>query len=225
MLQALLLCCDNANAQRIVDRLLSSPPLEKPGRADRSGQVAAFPRTGRGIVRQRVVGSLFMALAAMLAAAGPGFRAMPASAAAGIEKADKVVVVKGERRLYLMRQGQVLKSYRIALGLKPKGTKLHQDDGRTPEGSYTLSGFNPGSRFHRAIRVSYPNAQDRARAEALGVAPGGDIMLHGLAPERRQYGAAHWQFNWTDGCIAVTDREIEEIWQRVEIGTPIEIRP
>jgi murein L,D-transpeptidase YafK len=164
-------------------------------------------------------------MSAMLAAAGAASWPMPARAAAGVEQADKVVVVKGERRLYLMRQGQVLKSYRIALGRKPKGTKLHQGDGRTPEGSYVLSGFNPGSRFHRAIRVSYPNAQDRARAEALGVAAGGDIMLHGLAPERRGYGAGHWQFNWTDGCIAVTDREIEEIWRRVEIGTPIEIRP
>src|SRR5919112_1787742 len=134
-------------------------------------------------------------------------------------------VVKGERRLYLTRDGRVMRSFRVALGRQPKGTKIYQGDGRTPEGVYEVAGFNPGSRFHRAIRVSYPNEQDVVRARALGQSAGGDIMIHGLAPERRGFGAGHWQFNWTNGCIAVTDREIEEIWQRVEIGTPIEIRP
>ena len=139
--------------------------------------------------------------------------------------ADNVVVLKGERRLYLLRDGEVLRRYRIALGRVPKGTKIYQGDGRTPEGRYALAAFNPGSRFYRSIRVSYPNAQDRARALALGQAVGGDIMLHGLAPERRAYGPEHWRFDWTNGCIAVTNQEIDEIWQRVEVGTPIEIRP
>lgn len=141
------------------------------------------------------------------------------------EKADRLVVVKGERMLYLLRDGQVLKSYRVALGREPKGTKIYEGDARTPEGLYKVAAFNPNSQFYRSIRISYPNEHDRARAQALGTSPGGDIMIHGLAPERRHYGTDHWMFNWTSGCIAVTDREMDEIWQRVEVGTPIEIRP
>ena len=140
-------------------------------------------------------------------------------------RADRLIVIKAERRLYLVRGGEVMRSYRIALGRVPRGTKIYQGDGRTPEGVYSLAAFNPGSRFYRSIRVSYPNEQDRVRAMALGQVAGGDIMLHGLAPERRAYGPEHWRFNWTNGCIAVTDQEIDEIWQRVEVGTPIEIRP
>ena len=124
-----------------------------------------------------------------------------------------------------MRDGVLLDSYRVALGRQPKGTKIYQGDGRTPEGSYRITAFNAASQFHRSLRVSYPNDHDRALSRALGQAAGGDIMIHGLAPERRNYGAEHWRFNWTNGCIAVTDQEIEEIWQRVEIGTPVEIRP
>lgn len=165
--------------------------------------------------------------AALLGLAGsvPSFWPGDALAVARTDRADKMVVVKSERRLYLLRDGQVLKSYKVALGRQPKGTKVYEGDGRTPEGAYSVAAFNPASQFYRAIRVSYPNEHDRARAQALGVPAGGLIMIHGLAPERRQYGADHWLFNWTNGCIAVTDREMDEIWERVEIGTPIEIRP
>ena len=151
----------------------------------------------------------------------------PVSAAAVVPtgKADKVIVVKSARRLYLVRDGQVMESFRVALGRNPKGTKIYQGDGRTPEGIYRIAALNPDSQFYRSIRVSYPNDADRARAQALGQAVGGDIMIHGLAPERRGYGGEHWRFDWTNGCIAVTDEEIDEIWRRVEIGTPIEIRP
>jgi murein L,D-transpeptidase YafK len=180
---------------------------------------------GRSLTRRRLL-SAGAALASvpvgMATALAPwAARATPAAA----EKADRIIVVKSERRLYLTRDGRMLKSYRVALGSQPKGTKIYQGDGRTPEGVYRVSAFNPGSRFHRSIRVSYPNEQDVARARALGLAAGGDIMIHGLAPERRGYGPEHWRFNWTNGCIAVTNQEIEEIWHRVEIGTPIEIRP
>lgn len=140
-------------------------------------------------------------------------------------KADKVIVVKSARRLYLVRDGQVMESFRVALGRNPKGTKIYQGDGRTPEGIYRIAALNPDSQFYRSIRVSYPNDADRARARALGQAVGGDIMIHGLAPERRGYGSEHWRFDWTNGCIALANEEIDEIWQRVEIGTPIEIRP
>ncbi len=142
-----------------------------------------------------------------------------------VGKADKVIVVKSERRLYLVRAGEVMESFRVALGRHPKGTKIYQGDGRTPEGVYRVAALNPDSQFYRSIRVSYPNDADQARAVALGQAAGGDIMIHGLAPERRGYGGEHWRFDWTNGCIAVTDEEIDEIWQRVEVGTPIEIRP
>ena len=162
-----------------------------------------------------------LAALALIGAGLPG----GAAAALAMVKAERIVVVKGERRLHLLQGGRTVRTYRVALGFEPRGTKLFQGDGRTPEGVYRVDAFNPSSRFHRSIRISYPNEQDRARARALGRSPGGDIMIHGMAPERRDYGAAHWQFNWTNGCIAVTDREIDDIWQRVEIGTPIEIRP
>jgi murein L,D-transpeptidase YafK len=155
--------------------------------------------------------------------AGAALCAAPA-AAEGV-KADKVVVVKHEQRLYLLHDGQVLKSYRVALGRQPHGTKLYEGDGRTPEGKYVLDARNADSRFYRALHVSYPNAADRERAHALGQAAGGLIMVHGLPRERPGWGSEHWMYNWTTGCIAVTDREMDEIWDSVDVGTPIEIRP
>ncbi len=182
---------------------------------------AAFPHA----LRLRLGGAV-MAVAAAAAFAHPGpSEAAPAKAAAPVAKADKVVVLKGERRLYLLRDGQVLKSYRIALGKQPRGTKLHQGDGRTPEGRYELDRRNGASGYHRAIHVSYPNAADRARARALGQAAGDLIMIHGLPNERPDWGEEHWMYNWTSGCIAVTNREMDEIWASVDLGTPIEIRP
>jgi murein L,D-transpeptidase YafK len=182
---------------------------------------AAFPHA----LRLRLGGAA-VALAAALAAPG----AAPAAAGAPrgdapAAKADKVVVLKGERRLYLLRDGRVLKSYRVALGKQPRGTKLHQGDGRTPEGRYELDRRNGASGYYRAIHVSYPNAADRARARALGQAAGDLIMIHGLPNERPDWGEEHWMYNWTAGCIAVTNREMDEIWASVDLGTPIEIRP
>lgn len=157
----------------------------------------------------------------------PAAMALPSgpAEAARVQKADKIVVVKSERRLYLLRDGQVLKSYRVALGREPRGTKLYQGDGRTPEGRYVLDARNAASNFYRALRVSYPNAADRARARAMGEAAGGLIMVHGLPNERPSWGEEHWMYNWTNGCIAVTNAEMDEIWASVELGTPIEIRP
>ena len=134
-------------------------------------------------------------------------------------------MIKTERRLYLLRDGEVLRSYRVALGRQPKGTKIYQGDGRTPEGDYTLTASTPEPVL--PLRCASPTRTSRTApvARALGQTAGGDIMVHGLAPERRDLRDEHWRFNWTNGCIAVTDEEIEEIWQRVEVGTPIEIRP
>lgn len=152
----------------------------------------------------------------------------PASAApelpAGV-KADRVLVLKSERRLLLLRDGHALESYRIALGRNPVGDKVEEGDGRTPEGRYLLDWRNPGSRFYRSLHISYPNRQDRERARALGVPPGGAIMIHGLSERAALVGAEHVKWDWTEGCIAVTNAEIDRIWRLVDDGTPIEIRP
>ncbi len=140
-------------------------------------------------------------------------------------KADKILVLKSQRKLMLLDHGRVLKTYKIALGSEPVGPKTRQGDHRTPEGLYRIDRRNPHSQFHWALHVSYPNASDRARARRLGVSPGGDIFVHGLPNGQGWIGAAHALHDWTDGCIAVTDQEIEEIWRAVPNGTPIEIRP
>ncbi len=140
-------------------------------------------------------------------------------------KADKVVVFKGKRVLILLRDGEILKTYRIALGRQPKGHKTKAGDNRTPEGKYILDARNPNSNYHLSIRISYPNEADVLKAQRLGVAPGGDIMIHGLSNGTRKLDKYHRYLNWTNGCIAVTDREMEEIWNLVPDGTPIEIKP
>jgi murein L,D-transpeptidase YafK len=127
--------------------------------------------------------------------------------------------------MVLLAKGKVLRTYRIALGGAPVGPKEQQGDRKTPEGKYVISGRNLHSQFHRSLRISYPNAADRARARRLGVSPGGDIFIHGLPNGMGPIGAAHTARDWTDGCIAVTDEEIEEIWKLVANGTPIEIKP
>jgi murein L,D-transpeptidase YafK len=140
-------------------------------------------------------------------------------------KADRIVVIKCKRQMQLLHNGSILKTYRIALGGEPVGRKEQQGDHRTPEGTYTIIGRNPNSKYHRALRVSYPNEEDRARAANRGVSPGGDIMIHGLPNGYGWVGSGHIAKDWTEGCIAVTDQEIEEIWSLVADGTPVEIRP
>jgi murein L,D-transpeptidase YafK len=140
-------------------------------------------------------------------------------------KADRVIVLKKDRTLKLMSGDRILKTYKIALGGNPVGAKQQEGDHKTPEGTYVLDRRNPKSKFYRSIHISYPNQEDRARAEALGVSPGGDIMLHGLPNHFGWLGSIHRQRDWTDGCIAVTDQEMDEIWSAVADDTPIEIRP
>jgi len=141
------------------------------------------------------------------------------------KKADAVVVLKRERTLNLLAQGKVIRSYKVALGGVPVGAKEQQGDHKTPEGRYVLDRRNPKSKFYRSIHVSYPNERDRHNAEKKGVSPGGDIMIHGLPNGTGAVGAGHRLVDWTDGCIAVTDSEMDEIWTLVADGTPIEIRP
>jgi murein L,D-transpeptidase YafK len=140
-------------------------------------------------------------------------------------KADRVVVVKKERTLTLMGRGKILKTYKVALGGEPVGPKLRQGDHKTPEGTYTLDRRNIHSQFYRSIHVSYPDASDRMRAKKLGVSPGGDIYVHGLPNGYSWIGNGHRLKDWTDGCIAVTNEEMDEIWRVVPDGTPIEIKP
>lgn len=138
---------------------------------------------------------------------------------------DRVVVRKFDGLLQLMAGTQVVRQFPIYLGGNPVGHKRHQGDRRTPEGRYLLHERKPNSRFYRALRISYPNATDRATAKADGKAPGGDIMIHGMPPlEKRSllmFGGRHW----TDGCIAISNPHMREVWDLVGLGTPIEILP
>jgi murein L,D-transpeptidase YafK len=140
-------------------------------------------------------------------------------------KVDRVIVLKQERTLQLMSGGKVLKTYKIALGGNPIGPKVQQGDHRTPEGIYVLDRRNVHSQYYKSIHISYPNASDRANAAKLHIAPGGDIFLHGLPNGYGWVGSEHRLKDWTDGCVAVTDEEIDAIWKLVADGTPIEIRP
>ncbi len=144
------------------------------------------------------------------------------------EAAPRIELVrldKSERRLELVSRGVVVASYDVALGSAPVGAKRRQGDGRTPEGRYRIDWRKRDSDYHRALHISYPNAEDRAHARANAVDPGGAIMIHGLPNGLGLIGSAHTLVDWTDGCIAVTNAEIEEIWEWVEDGVPIEIQP
>ncbi|HEY3661678.1 MAG TPA: L,D-transpeptidase family protein [Chthoniobacterales bacterium] len=139
-------------------------------------------------------------------------------------KADRVLVEKRARRLTLFSGSKPLKSYRVALGSSPVGPKESEGDRRTPEGRYVIDRHKEDSAFHRALHISYPDADDVARAEEMGLSAGSDIMIHGLPNGWGWIGAFHRGRDWTAGCIAVTDSQIEEIWRAVPDGTPIEIR-
>ncbi len=140
---------------------------------------------------------------------------------------DNILVEKSVRKMYLRQGGKNIKEYTIRLGSNPTGHKEQEGDGKTPEGKYTISGRNPKSAYHLSLRISYPNAADKKRAALKKVSPGGDIMIHGYpnyAPNGI-FDVIHNNYDWTEGCIAVTDKEIEEIWKLVSDGTPIVIKP
>lgn len=157
------------------------------------------------------------------AACGLVMRPLSTEAATVAEPADLVVVLKSQRKLLLMRHARVIAHYPVALGTQPHGPKRQQGDKRTPEGSYRIDAFNPHSRFHRALHISYPNAEDLREASAAGVVPGGDIEIHGLPRGFERYDPAAFAKDWTDGCVAVSNRAMDEIWARVQIDTPVAI--
>jgi len=141
------------------------------------------------------------------------------------EPVDRVLIEKKNRRLALISRGEVIKTYKIALGGNPVGAKERRGDKKTPEGIYTIESRNRDSEYHLSLRISYPNEKDKERAADLGVSPGGDIMIHGIKNGLSWVGGFHTEIDWTEGCIAVTNKEIEEIARLVPDGTPVEIKP
>ena len=166
--------------------------------------------------------------AALLAVLVAAVLAQPPRAYANTESlraADAVLVVKSERRLYLLHDGQPFRSYRIALGLNPSGTKEREGDFRTPEGRYLLDGRNSASDYFLSIHVSYPSAADTQRARRHRWKPGGSIMIHGM-PNLPRKGADYYRnVDWTNGCIALSNDDMLEVWLLTRANTPIEIRP
>ena len=142
-----------------------------------------------------------------------------------LQKADEVLVVKSEKRLYLINKGKRFASLPVTFGANPVGHKQAQGDERTPEGKYTLGYKNEHSKFYKSIHVSYPNAQDRKNAKRLGVNPGGDIMVHGQTNGWEWASLIVQFFPWTDGCVALSNKNMDKVWASVDPGTPIEIRP
>jgi murein L,D-transpeptidase YafK len=138
---------------------------------------------------------------------------------------DRIVVEKSEKRLSIFRDGNQIKRYRIALGRNPIGAKQEEGDMKTPEGIYKVDGRNAQSNFHLALHISYPSDDDSRQAAVRGVSAGFDIMIHGIQNGCGWIGAFHRWKNWTAGCIAMTDEEIEELWRVTPDGTTIEIRP
>ena len=167
-----------------------------------------------GVVLAVVVGGVYVA-----------DKLYPGMAATTLPPIDKVVVKKGERTLSLLKAGTVFKTYRVSLGGEPFGHKEREGDSRTPEGNYFIDWRNPHSQFHLSMHISYPNTEDHTHAERGGYSPGGAIMIHGRP---NWIGWIDFLFegqDWTNGCIAVNNIEMEEIWNSVRNGTPIEIHP
>jgi murein L,D-transpeptidase YafK len=152
------------------------------------------------------------------------FRTVPAMAEAS-QRADFILVEKFQRKLTLYKNQIAIQSYQVALGSQPVGSKQKEGDGRTPEGDYTIDFKHPKSRFHFALRLSYPSKAEQGLAASNGYSAGSDIMIHGIRNGFGFIGSQHRRFDWTDGCIAVTNEEIEDIWHYVDLGTTIRIVP
>ncbi|MGD0630868.1 MAG: L,D-transpeptidase family protein [Terracidiphilus sp.] len=148
-----------------------------------------------------------------------------AQQAAPAQHADFVLILKKDHLLELLSGDKIIRTYKVALGSGGLAAKEREGDGRTPEGHYIVDARNKTSAYHRALHISYPNAEDRQRAARLGASPGGAIMIHGLPNGKGWIGPAHRLYDWTLGCVAVTNDEIDEIWNLVPVGTPVEIRP
>lgn len=162
-------------------------------------------------------------IAVLLSFSSQIMRAVPAAATQ--QSADSILILKKDHVMELLAGGKVIRTYKVALGQGGLDPKQREGDARTPEGHYVIDARSDHSKYHKALHVSYPSAEDRRRAARMGVAPGGAIMIHGLPNGKGWVGARHRLFDWTLGCIAVTDEEIDEVWKLVPVGTPVEIRP
>ncbi len=149
----------------------------------------------------------------------------PAPAPLPVVVADRILIEKSARSMTLFSDGKPINKYRVALGREPEGKKTTEGDCKTPEGCYTIDYRNENSSFYRALHISYPNEQDRQQAAELGVSPGNGIMIHGLKNGMGWVGKGHLVRDWTLGCIAVTNREMDEIWRLTPVGTKVEIVP
>jgi murein L,D-transpeptidase YafK len=176
------------------------------------------------IGRNKARGPSILVLGALLLLVG-ACNAVPPQGGGGHIRADRVVLEKTKRQLHLFTAGKVVRTYQVALGRTPVGPKTREGDGKTPEGQYLIDSRNSRSAYHRALHISYPSVADVERARRSGVKPGGDIMIHGIRNGFGWIGPLHRTLDWTQGCIAVTNREIEEIWAAVPDGTPIEMKP
>lgn len=150
---------------------------------------------------------------------------VPQALASHPSQVDRVIVNKSDRQLHLMQGSNILRSYPVSLGKNPVGHKVRRGDKRTPEGRYQLDWRNKESRYHLSLHISYPSQDDRKTAASSGVQPGGDIMIHGLPPKYADGADILLDLDWTDGCIAVSNQAIEEIWQLVANNTIIDIIP
>ncbi len=142
-----------------------------------------------------------------------------------VAKVDYIKIIKSERKLFTYSKGKLLKTYKIALGKNPVGQKLKEGDGKTPEGYYEVIAKNPKSAYHLSLKISYPNSEQIKEAKKSSINPGGDIMIHGIKNGFGFLKKYHAVINWTKGCIAVTDDEIEEIYNSTSVGTKVEILP
>jgi murein L,D-transpeptidase YafK len=174
----------------------------------------------------RVSARILVLLATLMPPDRDALAASPATELGVVpDQADSLLIVKSEHRLYVMRGGQPLRSYPIALGLSPVGPKRQEYDFRTPEGRYVIDARRPNSRYFRALHVSYPNAEDRRQAAEHHVSPGGDIMIHGLPNVLRKPLSYYQTQDWTNGCIALSNEDLLEVWSMVRQRIPVEIRP
>ena len=155
----------------------------------------------------------------------PTISRAPAVNVSSFITADSIVVEKAARTLTLYQLGVPVRTYKVALGKQPVGDKVKIGDNRTPEGVYFIDFKKPESKFYKSLHISYPNAANVERANKLGVAPGGDIMIHGLPAAFATLGQEHRTYDWTEGCIAVTNAEIDEIWRAIPMGAVIQIKP
>lgn len=178
-------------------------------------------RDSAGILRRRVSIGVIALLVAACAFAGDRLD----SSSQKPEKADSILILKKDHVMELLSGGKVIRTYKVALGQGGLAPKQREGDGRTPEGHYFIDAKYEHSAYHKALHVSYPNAEDRKRSARLGASPGGAIMIHGLPNGKGWVGGRHRLYDWTLGCIAVTDEEIDEVWNLVPAGTPVDIRP